>query len=1182
MKLDKTYLPTDQPQRDLIDSCTDLDLFVEASAGSGKTTKLVDRMIAMVLSGIPISEISAITYTKAAANEFYERFQKKLGELAVKETDPKRLDRLRNAIKDIDLCFMGTIHSFCARILSEHPNEAKLPIGAQIISESEQDEIISQFYQDISNGVYGKAIREKADRFITAVSEPKYVFCTLIKDILGHLDHQYEKLPLRTPADLQNDACELFLIFNEIHSFLDAEKTAGYITKKESCVKMEKYADAARHPALDPRTQTSAGTYIEDNIQNILFDLKALDGVQVNDDISSLSTDAQNWFEPNKTAMKWTPGTPFPYTKSAAYTLKMTGVSCQTAVKMLNDHVYAIAFDLCFEATDLIMEYLRSNGKLSFFSSMYYLRNMLRKDAKKDGSLIRYISRRHRYYLIDEFQDTDPIQSEIFFYLAADKLDADWKKCRPRPGAMFIVGDPKQSIYSFKGSDAKAFAEVRDLFDDTKGGFGKVVGLSFNFRSSYELCSWFDKKFTEIMGTSFPLITAGAPPTGLKSVPAGCLNGCYVIECGSKSKGASEAAQLVLSLVKDPTKTIAPDPSEPPRPVEFSDFMIITHGKEDTDSFRRELQALGIPSVVEGSVNFSSSLALSELAKLISAAANMYDGIAVYSALRGKLIGFTDSRLAAVGRSAKAKAAVAAETKTPIDPSRKDTGTVRALTFYVNAEDPEKYLDKKADADIFNAIDILKRIRLDAYNMPASAVLEKAADDLRVFDKLGSAELQLYTYALELLRDKEKTGEVTSLKDAADYLNGLLASVKSEERSLSLVRKPNAVHIANLHKVKGLESPIVILGTVLKKNSNAPSGTSFIDSSGNKKRIVFRINGSGEKKNTSYICTNSFKSYEDAAKDNQLEECRRLHYVAATRAQCALFICDSAVAEIKKLPGLDDRLDNYWKALSYDSAKNRLPVYPVTAGMTPFVPAEPADTAEALYDSAEKDSLLNGKDAKQKDTKKFEKPHEAKLGSRGGYDKPDEDKEQSDEGSAPESSAKDKPRRFTSLTADIKGSLVHRLMELLVLSRGKASTNIPALVNGIIDEADIEMTTEQENDSRTMLSEVAEVMLSKGGYKQYGGAPQDLLTELWNNADKIYCELPICYEEGGTIVYGIIDMLYVSGDKWHIIDYKTDRDAAAAPTVHAGQLERYRQALITINGIHEANIDAHVYNVDIS
>ena len=104
----------DELSRDKIRNDINTNFFVEAGAGSGKTSVLVDRMVSMVEGGVDISKICAITFTKAAAGEFYARFQKKLSE--------SKTARAKEALKNIDLCFMGTIDSFCSMVLSEHPS----------------------------------------------------------------------------------------------------------------------------------------------------------------------------------------------------------------------------------------------------------------------------------------------------------------------------------------------------------------------------------------------------------------------------------------------------------------------------------------------------------------------------------------------------------------------------------------------------------------------------------------------------------------------------------------------------------------------------------------------------------------------------------------------------------------------------------------------------------------------------------------------------------------------------------------------------------------------------------------------------------------------------------------------------------------------------------------------------
>ena len=134
----------------------DKNFFVEAGAGSGKTRALVDRMVAMVEAGTDISEICAITFTKAAANEFYSRFQASLSD--------SHSDAAQSALKNIDMCFMGTIDSFCNMIMSEHPVEAAIPASSVVLSEKDLEQEYMKELDRISRGEYGSELEEKYRR----------------------------------------------------------------------------------------------------------------------------------------------------------------------------------------------------------------------------------------------------------------------------------------------------------------------------------------------------------------------------------------------------------------------------------------------------------------------------------------------------------------------------------------------------------------------------------------------------------------------------------------------------------------------------------------------------------------------------------------------------------------------------------------------------------------------------------------------------------------------------------------------------------------------------------------------------------------------------------------------------------------------------------------------------------
>ena len=1184
MKLIDSKVPGDQAQRDKIVNEVDKCIFVEASAGAGKTHALVDRMAAMVLSGKPISNICAITYTKAAASEFYERFQKRLGELIRQEKDEGKLELLNKALEDIDLCFMGTIDSFCSTVLSEHPNKPQgVPINARIVENEELAGILNCEYTAILNKEYGQQAYDKAQLFVKVAKQPEKIFVLLISTLLNNLSVELETTDAQyDPEVIQAQCCGSICDLNSIVQFLKAN--SSYITSKASAERFDRFKSKPEFARVlcSASASSSSGTFIADNINELIDDINSLDKIQINADISALGlrADLKDWFTANSTAEKWENGPAKPFPARGAYTLDMAHAGCSAPLVKLRNVIYAVAVDFCRSVFEQLLQRLKQRGLLTYTTSLYYLRNMLREDAAKGSKLIEHINSRRGYYLIDEFQDTSPIQSEIFFYLASGKDAVEkWYECRPKLGSLFIVGDPKQSIYSFKGSDVTAFRYVRDLFDATKGGFGEVLELSFNFRSSNKLCEWFDSKFPEFMGSEYLPILSGTDKADLKteSTDPKTIDGSYALTIDTLSEEETAAA-LILELVDNPERLISEDPGKPPRPIRFGDFMIITRTKKKTDVFRKTLSKYSIPTRVEGSASFKSCAALEETAKLIAAAADPYDGIAVYAALTGRLFGITDEKLASVGRSKKAMDAVAKQSDGKKSYG-KDRGNIRSLIQYFTAQDREKYFDKDSD-DVLRCIETLDAIRYDSCVMPPSAVLQKAADGQRVFAKLGDSEMQYFYYALELMREKEKDGTITSLRDAAGFLRELLSDENSLERCLSFDMAPDAVHIANLHKVKGLEKPIVILSKAYKAKEPKPS-VSIIREGKASKCFIFALSEKG--KNYDLISTTRFDGKYGSAVDNDFNERKRHNYVAATRAANALFVCrNNGEGKGTDLTDVRDKLKKEWLALAYDSAGNALDefVFDTSAAFArKKTAAKPSKTGEELYEEAEKNSLIAKKKAeKSVVTFALPRPHEQKLrNTRLDDGKP---AGESDELMTAEDKA---AKRFTSLHALTKGTLAHRLMEFLVSSNPKAAVQLDDLIAQIIHESELEFSERQLGECREMLGMIADTMLSKGGFRQYGGAPQDLIAELSDDAvTEKYCELPICYMQGREIVYGLIDLLYFKNGKWHIIDYKTDSDAKQAGTVHAAQLEQYKSAVAKLKDIPVSDIDAFVYNIDVN
>ena len=174
----------DKLARERISNETGTNFFVEAGAGSGKTTQLVNRMVSMVKAGIDVRKICAITFTKAAALEFYKRFQEKLAN-TVKDTHDETIrQRCTDALQNIDLCFMGTIDAFSHLILHEHPLEGRIPSSSAVVDDSRISGVYQREYSNILHGEYGDELLEKFRLFSKVQREPMKTFTLFFKDII--------------------------------------------------------------------------------------------------------------------------------------------------------------------------------------------------------------------------------------------------------------------------------------------------------------------------------------------------------------------------------------------------------------------------------------------------------------------------------------------------------------------------------------------------------------------------------------------------------------------------------------------------------------------------------------------------------------------------------------------------------------------------------------------------------------------------------------------------------------------------------------------------------------------------------------------------------------------------------------------------------------------------------------
>lgn len=1123
----------DDMSRNRIVSDMNNNFFVIAGAGSGKTTMLVSRMVAMVEAGCPVEKICAITFTKAAAREFYERFQALLSDRSnpnyvwedkgVAGQLPKPTLESRNrcaeALKNIDLCFMETIDSFCSMVLSEHPSEAGILSSASIVSEQEAELFYKKQYKNICSGDYGDELAKKASVFNRFHNNAADAF---VRGMLILMDNR--NVHFNYPEPPKGGVDEIFAT--------DRENLIGALKclVEHPELKYDKNADSVKAWEKIGDNYKSIQCCWSRNFSNVIYTLKSLKSLRVLPNaLGQYGAKLSEFFVP-KGSMGggW---------------LAFSACEDDGLMSRMENLRYSVSMDFLNSCVPHLVKAMRDEGKMTFFDYLFYLREMLRKDAEKDGKLIQYIYDRHSYFLIDEFQDTNPLQAEIFFYLASANPNSQWKECVPRPGSLFIVGDPKQSIYRFRGADVTSFLNVKTLFE--KNG-GAILSLSKNFRSTANICKYFNNTFGRMLSEEtldqskfeeIPLLKEKNPDDEFQGVYSytaytGKLEEDHPDECDSV-----QIQKIIATLVgRDEFRVRGKDDKEPRR-ITYSDIMVITYGKKNLAPIMKRLNENEIPTRVEGSVPFGECDALREIVKIFAAVVDVDDIISLYGALTGKIVGLTQENLLWY----------------------KNNGGKISLNSLI---DPADSKDEKADFVVSKLCE-LKKLHDKSSKYSAAELFSKILNECRVYEKIASDNLEIVYYALELLRNAERMGVIVSLKDGVKFLTRLLEGKSGEERCLSLGER-DAVHMANLHKVKGLEAPVVILAAAVPSAGSIDKR--IVHGEDGSEGFVFKLTKKNENNNNgSYFETKAFANELEAERNSSKAEDQRLVYVAATRARNALIICDS----VRLSPRQTELHQSRWKELMDDAAD-----FFEAEGCLDAVPRAKKDPvcAAELYKASEETCALNNRDVEQS-SYSIENPSHQHTKSKFSEDQIENANQAAEEIASKESVSHEGLHRIP----DILGTMTHKLMEMLVSTKNKL--DVSSAVVDIIREFRVPESEPYEDELEKALTEVANKMRF-GGYAQSNGLPQDIL-DILMKADEVYCEVPFCYSDdakGKVVWHGIMDVIYCANGKWHIVDYKTNADGSDLDKKYQAQLNAYVKAFKETTG---NDADAKTYHIAI-
>lgn len=1063
---------TDDEARNIVINKINQNVFTPAGAGSGKTTSLVKRLITIVKEGRSVDRICTITFTVNAANEFYQRFQELLieeeGKLK-KEGKMQELLYVQNALKDIDKCFMGTIDSFFQQILRENSASTNVSSSFEIVDEEVYKEFIGDYFD---------ALSRKNDRDVKTIIDifgisGKEFFKAAIFALLPYREYEvkYERIGLSDIKTIEgiNKARILDCI-----NFALSDKRIGIGSNVDIYNRLRDYKEL--------NCDWSSNILKIYNYLKVIYKYNCNSKSNYKASYGKLSEEQEAFFEERK---------------------KLFGENGEIKneiINLIDNYRATVLIETSLNKIRDIQREKELKGIYTFSDVTKAVYDMLVKDAKGDAKIIRRIQEKYDVFLLDEFQDTHPMCSEIFYILSSKAPCSDWNKCEPKDGSLFIVGDSKQSIYRFNGADIEAFDRIQDKFVVNVNSENVKATLTKNFRSNDKLKDWFNNIFSKMFvkgkyQTDFDLIELENNPN--------LINKFKVFDDNDQDKkqetdnpvffyntdrdsDAINVLGIVRTLVNNDDYLIRSKGDSDIRKIRYSDFMILTKSKNDLDRYANIFSKNDIPYFVEGYNDFSKSEAFVSIFNILNAVC-FDDSLSLYRALKSKPIGFSEEYLLEL----KSKDLL-------------DLGKIDKL-------DENSYIYK-----IYKMIRELKTI-VDGNTL--SNIYERVMID---FDCVNRCSIVSYNFAfsaLENLKNAENEGRVSSLEDGIKLLESFLENNK--ERVLNLEVKQNAIHLSNLHKVKGLEAPIVILAY----SSDRSQGTSISVDNINKTitPLYFKLDDNKRCSITTDISKEKIEEESEASEQERI----RLLYVASTRAHNVLIISKTK--------------SNYWGPLIDD-------------GMKEFV----IEDRELIKINAHIPSYTfiktnNDISKVKKETYEIVKPSVVHA-----IEKTD-----------------DSVDRFNlsevkmTLGSLITGTVVHKLMEVLVNSGFEMDEN-SVIKEALNDNNVYEISEELENSFKKVINTIL-----NGGYKQEKG-PADLVAEL--KGATCYCEVPFSYNKNG-IVNGVIDLLYYKDGKYHIVDYKTDSEFSNIDMRHEEQLKLYEEAVKQYLG--EVIIDSRIYHIAI-
>jgi len=1091
----------------------DKHISLTANAGSGKTFVLSKRYLEIALSQkYPnLRNIAAISFTEKASSELYKKIARETEERLEASNDPVEISKLETIRRQLVSANISTIHSFCIDVLRENPVEAGLDANFSAIDEILSDELIELSVDELLKNIFKTHEDEDRLKYLIRIYGSKSL---LTREIISLVKRRKNVLVLadRIYNKSANEIAEYFHKTNEdTFEQIFSPKLPGII----SAINSINGAVLNEKPDNEPGIEISSLLKQLDNIDSFIQKISVLKVIR--EYLLTQSGGVKKRGYLNKLADDFTEEIlVIQEFYSSVKSINLDDVNPKIEFALAEFGINLLI--LFYKALERYNLKKKENGYLDYEDILLFTQEILNNSTVRES-----LSQKYKYIMIDEYQDTNEIQYNIFLPIL-DHL---------KKGNLFVVGDEKQSIYMFRDAELEVFDRTRNDINETEG-LDKLLTLPESFRMAPAIALFTNKLFSQIFSEP-NLVFNEVEYNDLVCASETETEGRIEILLGGNTSENEEdiledelIARKILSLVDAGSKA----------DINFSDIAILCRRRKEFKELENTLVKYCIPFVVVGGKGFYQRQSIYDIYNYFSFLLNNEDDTALVGTLRSPFFNISDSKILEISLEKGSTFWAKLKNYSPQD---------KGLYTKVKVIDENTRLSTS-----FNITALLRKILNETSYISVIASRSNNAQELANIEKLINVTTAFGNQGFK------------TLYDYVDYLKLSIQQLEDESQA-SVTDESNSVKIMTYHQAKGLEFKNVFLHNCsesLRKESFKSKKVVIDKRYGLLTKIPLDDNIAGEYKSAPIV---GLAEYIEEKKN--IAEFKRLFYVGVTRAIESLYICGtekvgksfsekSFLGLISSLPAFDFSSNCYELngKLKFTSEKNgkffteektlstKIPIcrevkqtkMPARKSFTEisglrFNLKQITDHPEGEFISATKVAVFNQCPLKYQLTYEY---GFTRLFNRyktwyKNQNKSDSSGSDFDYNSREENDdlmyTNDKQK--TSGFSAVKGRIIHKILQNDVAPK-ELDEFVEKNIKNEIDVFDYSENTAQKLKNN-ILQDINKYF-SSSTYKEIS------TYQTYHNEFEIYLK------ENDYFLYGIIDKLIIENNKAIIIDYKTD------------------------------------------